>query len=1156
MSSNGVELGTGYVTILPSARGFEGKLASELKGSGATGGKTIASDMAGELTRSGGKNGVLGRAFGGIATVAAGTFLGTKGVEAVVGLFKGAMSEAKEAQVVGKQTEAVLKSTGGAAGVTAKQVGDLATSLSNKAAVDDELVQSGENVLLTFTKVRNEAGKGNDIFNQGTSIALDMSKALGTDLQGSVIQVGKALNDPIKGITALQRVGVSFTEDQKKQIKTLTESGHTLEAQKLILKELNTEFGGSAEAQATAGDRLKVVWNNVQETIGTKVMPIVASLSEWLAGVLPGAADTAISAVSWLTTQVKKGLGLISGPIKGIISAVGEAIDYFRGGVTGEFTGEGSGVLLFMNNLGTAIYTAWQAITTTVPKIISGVKGAVQQLVAGFTGDDTGGFFGSIGNGIRNAYDFVVEWIPKIKDGIIKGLGAVVDWVKNNWGNIKQGFTDALSGLVDGVSWVIDHKPILIGVLTAIGVGLAAIAINYAAAGVAAVASGIAAAAAWVVAAAPFIAVGVAIAGLVAGFVWLYQNVDAFRTAADAVAKAVVASFGWLRDNWRQIYDDIVNVIVTAAQVITNIVKAIVTTVQFIWDNFGNEIVAAITSIWRTISGVIDGAMRIIQGIIQTVMALIHGDWSGAWDGITKIFSGVWTLIQTILSAALDSIKITLSTAVSVLKVLWSPISDLLSYLNDKVVEPIKTKFTDLKNTVSDKITQAVDAAKTAWNGLTAIYNFFVQYIQTPIESAVTTLKDSIRSAFQLAVDGVKTIWNGLKAAVADPINIVIGFYNNGIAKLWNFVAEKVRLPTLGPVDPVKLATGGLVPGTGTGDTVRALLTPGEGVITVDAMKALGGERAINAINSLQPGDTVDPGVLGYAGGGMVRSLEDVQAWTQAQAGKPYVFPLVGPTAYDCSGFASALVNYALGLFPFARRFSSGSVGQDRALTAGEGDPTRGLRIGARPPYMTNSSGDFVGHVTTSIGTMNAEATPPRVRVGAGARGASALPEHYFLPGFGGPSQDEQSIIDTLKQLIGLHLPGLGHSPLADMMTKMFIDLPKQAFDFLVNQVPQIVKDAMVDAGVAMGTSANPLGTIVGIARSVFHFEKGGSVRQDGPILVGEGGPEIRWGSRGQYIERNGSAFGGVRDVHFHYENEQPTASQISVGIQMAQMGL
>ena len=196
----------------------------------------------------------------------------------LIDFFKQANDEARESQKVNAQTAAVLKSTGGAAHVTAKQIGDLATSISNKVGIDDEEIQSTENMLLTFTNVRNEVGKGNDVFNQATQIATDMSVALGQDAKNSAIQLGKALNDPIKGITALQRVGVTFTDQQKKQIKTLVESGHTLEAQKVILKELSKEFGGSAAAQATAGDKAKTAWKNFEEAVGTAVLPVLDKL--------------------------------------------------------------------------------------------------------------------------------------------------------------------------------------------------------------------------------------------------------------------------------------------------------------------------------------------------------------------------------------------------------------------------------------------------------------------------------------------------------------------------------------------------------------------------------------------------------------------------------------------------------------------------------------------------------------------------------------------------------------------------------------------------------------------------------------------------------------------------------------------------------------
>ena len=90
--------------------------------------------------------------------------------------------------------------------------------------------------------------------------------------------LGKALNDPIKGITALSRAGVTFTQGQKDQIKTLVESGNLLGAQKIIMGELEAQVGGTAEATATAGDKMAATWANFQENLGTAVLPILDGL--------------------------------------------------------------------------------------------------------------------------------------------------------------------------------------------------------------------------------------------------------------------------------------------------------------------------------------------------------------------------------------------------------------------------------------------------------------------------------------------------------------------------------------------------------------------------------------------------------------------------------------------------------------------------------------------------------------------------------------------------------------------------------------------------------------------------------------------------------------------------------------------------------------
>lgn len=220
---------------------------------------------------------VLSQASG-IAKKVAGLMAGAFVVQQGTQFFKGALAEAEDARKVASLTEAVVKSTGGVANVSAESVDKLATKLSNLSGVDDEVIAGAENVLLTFTNVRNEIGAGNDVFDQAQTAALNMSAALGTDLQGATMQLGKALNDPVSGLTKLSRAGVQFTDEQKKQVEAMVAAGDTLGAQKIILGELETQFGGAAEAAASPLDRLNVAWGNLKETFGTAILPALGPL--------------------------------------------------------------------------------------------------------------------------------------------------------------------------------------------------------------------------------------------------------------------------------------------------------------------------------------------------------------------------------------------------------------------------------------------------------------------------------------------------------------------------------------------------------------------------------------------------------------------------------------------------------------------------------------------------------------------------------------------------------------------------------------------------------------------------------------------------------------------------------------------------------------
>lgn len=218
---------------------------------------------------------------------AAGVFTGnlmTQGLMAIQGAIGGAIKDAQEYEVLLNKTAAVIKSTGNAAGISAEGLRQHASALEQISAVDENMILNGENVIATFTNIRNVAGEGNDIFNQTTTAALDLSVALGQDMQSSAIQLGKALNDPIKGVTALQRVGVTFDAQQKESIKTMVEAGNVMGAQKIILAEMSKEFGGAAAAAgdtfAGAVSRAKDKAQDFGRDLVTNLQPILLSIGK------------------------------------------------------------------------------------------------------------------------------------------------------------------------------------------------------------------------------------------------------------------------------------------------------------------------------------------------------------------------------------------------------------------------------------------------------------------------------------------------------------------------------------------------------------------------------------------------------------------------------------------------------------------------------------------------------------------------------------------------------------------------------------------------------------------------------------------------------------------------------------------------------------
>ena len=187
-----------------------------------------------------------------------------KGVAAAVGTafaineIKDFVSAADEAEAASARLGQTMKNAGDSTGEWTKKAEDLATTLMNKTGIDDEVIKGGEAILATFHSVSDASAQQAGIFARATTAATDLSKAGFGDVDSAAKALGKALQDPVQGITALRRAGVNFTQAQKDQIAALVATGDTLGALKIILGEVEGQVEGVAEKTcATSADKMK-----------------------------------------------------------------------------------------------------------------------------------------------------------------------------------------------------------------------------------------------------------------------------------------------------------------------------------------------------------------------------------------------------------------------------------------------------------------------------------------------------------------------------------------------------------------------------------------------------------------------------------------------------------------------------------------------------------------------------------------------------------------------------------------------------------------------------------------------------------------------------------------------------------------------------------
>ncbi|WP_057465666.1 phage tail length tape measure family protein [Pseudovibrio sp. POLY-S9] len=233
--------------------GQSGTAAGKMRNTFSQAGRSVAI-LEGPLGGVSGRLGAVGGALGSVnpALVAAGVAMAAFAAVSVK-----AVNAFEAFEVQQKRTDAVLKATGFSAGRTSKQLEQLAQgvgldTLASTTGVRDAIAQ-----LLTFRSVAGTT------FDRTIKLSQDLAAVGFGTLSSSAVQLGKALEDPVTGLSALRRVGVSFTQTQKDMIKNFMATGQVAKAQNAILDAVEKQVGG---AGAAAGGGLAGAYDGLAES--------------------------------------------------------------------------------------------------------------------------------------------------------------------------------------------------------------------------------------------------------------------------------------------------------------------------------------------------------------------------------------------------------------------------------------------------------------------------------------------------------------------------------------------------------------------------------------------------------------------------------------------------------------------------------------------------------------------------------------------------------------------------------------------------------------------------------------------------------------------------------------------------------------------------
>jgi phage-related protein len=337
-------------------------------------------------------------------------------------------------------------------GEVTKRLIDLANAEARATGIDQNVIKSTQAKLLTFGELAESADKVGGNFDRATQAALDLAAAGFGSAEGNAVQLGKALNDPIKGLASLSKSGVTFTDAEKDRIQTLVESNRVGEAQALVLEAIEKQVGGTARATANGSDQIKVAFSQLQENIATRLGPVFERFTTFIVEkLLPVVERFAEQAIPFLSEQFEKLRAflepIIAQLVDFLVPIIERIVDFVKNNT-------GTVKAFFAVLAGAATLALIAALVAALVGLFSPfvlIVGGIALLVAAFkfAWDNSETFRNIITTSfeaIQAIITRVIEVVRPIIQGIVDTFQGVVRLIR---GLVNGDFREVLGGLKD-----------------------------------------------------------------------------------------------------------------------------------------------------------------------------------------------------------------------------------------------------------------------------------------------------------------------------------------------------------------------------------------------------------------------------------------------------------------------------------------------------------------------------------------------------------------------------------------------------------------------------------------------------------------------------------------------------------------------------------